>query len=217
MTADTSSERLPFRERPTARVIVGGAAGLIVTVAMWAHAGALSLLAGWSALALTFTGWTWSLLWPMDHRRTASHAGSEQPGHVAVISLILGGAMASLAGVGVLLRRADDLAAGWLAVGSIVLSWLTIHTLFALIYAKHYFDHTHPGGIDFNDPGRHDKPAYSDFFYVAFAVGMSFAISDTNLTSRRMRKTALAHGLLSFVFGTMIIASVVNVVSSAGS
>ncbi|BBZ76771.1 hypothetical protein MANY_21080 [Mycolicibacterium anyangense] len=208
--------RLPFWGRPVARVAVGTAAGAAVTAVMWDRAGALSLLAGWSALALTFTGWTWSLLWPMDHRRTASHAGSEQPGHVAVITLILGGALASLAGVGVLLHRTDDLAAGWLAVGAIVLSWLTIHTLFALIYAKHYFDSVHPGGIDFNDPDDHDRPSYSDFFYVAFAVGMSFAISDTNLTSRRMRKTALAHGLLSFVFGTMIIASVVNVVSSSG-
>lgn len=214
--ADSAAQRLPFAERPTARVLVGGVVGALVTALAWSHAGALSLLAGWSALALTFTAWTWGLLWPMDHRRTASHAGSEQPGHVAVVTLILGGALSSLLGVTVLLHRADDDAARWLAVGSIVLSWLTIHTLYALIYAKHYFAAGRGNGIDFNDPGRKDAPCYSDFFYVAFAVGMSFAISDTNLTSRGMRKTALGHALLSFVFGTMIIASVVNVLSSAG-
>lgn len=210
MTAD----RLPFMARPAARVAVGGAVGALVAAVLWGHAGVLSLLGGWSALALVFTGWTWLALWGFGHHRTATHARSEQPGHVAVISLVLGGAVASLAGVGVLLHRTDDLGAGWLAVGSVVLSWLTIHTLFALIYAKHYFHPEHPGGIDFNDPEHHDRPSYSDFFYVAFAVGMSFAISDTNLTSTRMRRTALGHGLLSFVFGTMIIASVVNVVSS---
>jgi uncharacterized membrane protein len=70
------------------------------------------------------------------------------------------------------------------------------------------------GGIDFNDPHHRDRPCCSDFFYVSFAVGMSFASSDTNLTSTRMRKTALGHALLSFAFGTMIIASVVNVISS---
>ncbi|TGD85112.1 DUF1345 domain-containing protein [Mycolicibacterium sp. CH28] len=214
--AESEPRRLSFWHSPAARVAVGGAIGVVVAAVLWGRSGALSLLAGWSALALVFTGWTWLALWRFNHHRTATHARSEQPGHLAVVTLILGGALASLAGVAVLLRRADDFGAGWLAVGSIVLSWLTIHTLFALIYAKHYFDPEHPGGIDFNDPEHHDRPSFSDFLYVAFAVGMSFAISDTNLTTTRMRRTALGHGLLSFVFGTMIIASVVNVVSSTG-
>jgi uncharacterized membrane protein len=59
-----------------------------------------------------------------------------------------------------------------------------------------------------------DQPRYSDFAYVAYAVGMSFAISDTNLTSSRMRATALRHGLLSYVFGSVIVASVVNLIAS---
>ncbi|MGY4712875.1 DUF1345 domain-containing protein [Mycolicibacterium sp. CBM1] len=208
------ADRLSFWRSPAARVAVGGVVGAVVTVLLWARDGPLALSGGWTAVAGVFTGWTWLALWRFDHRRTETHAGLEQPGHPAVVSLILGGAVASLIGVGVLLNRADD-GARWLAVGSIVLSWLTIHTLFGLIYAKHYFDPEHPGGIDFNDPDHHDRPCYSDFFYVAFAVGMSFAISDTNLTSTRIRKTALGHALLSFVFGTTIIASVVNVLSSS--
>ncbi len=68
-----------------------------------------------------------------------------------------------------------------LAVGSVVLSWFTIHTLYALIYAKHFFNPGGSGGIDFNSTLGQDRPCFPDFFYIAFAVGMSFAISDTNL------------------------------------
>ena len=209
--------RLPFWFTPAARLLVGGAAGAGVTAVLWPRNGALSLLGGWTALALIFTGWTWILLWRFTPGRTGRHAGQEQPGHLAVVALILGGALASLAGVAVLLGRSregvhHDAGAGWMAVGTVLLSWATIHTLYALIYAKHFFRQNPPGGIDFNSS---EGPCYKDFFYVAFAVGMSFAIPDTNLTTTRMRTIALGHGLLSFLFGSIIVASVVNLISSA--
>ncbi|TDO07248.1 putative membrane protein [Mycobacterium sp. BK086] len=212
--ADTDHGKLGFWESPAARVTVGVLVGAIVTAVLWDRNGMLSLLGGWTALTLTFSAWTWIVLWRFDSGKTKDHAERESPWHWAVVSLVLGGALVSLSGVWVLLNKAHDDGGRWLAVGSIVLSWFTIHTLYALIYAKHYFNPARGGGIDFNDPHNNDQPSYTDFFYVAFAVGMSFAISDTNLTSTRMRKTALVHGLLSFVFGTTIVASVVNVISS---
>ncbi|WP_319437583.1 DUF1345 domain-containing protein [Mycobacterium sp. RTGN5] len=223
--ADVKPGKLPFWKRPAARVAVGAAVGAVVTAVLWNHNGMLSLLGGWTALALIFTGWTWLVLWPFDFDETQRHAGQEEPLPWVVTALVLGGATASLVGVWVLLGRSQeasagvphDSGAGWMAVGSVVLSWLTIHTLYAIIYAKHYFDprQAAPGGIDFNSPpGQEDHPCFKDFFYVGFAVGMSFAISDTNLTSTRMRATALGHGLLSFVFGAIIVASVVNLIAA---
>ncbi|BBY62059.1 DUF1345 domain-containing protein [Mycolicibacterium helvum] len=221
--AETVHGKLPFWKSPAARVTVGVVVGAVVTAVLWDRNGMLSLLGGWTALALIFTGWTWISLWPFDADETAGHAGQEQPLPWVVFSLVLGGAVASLVGVGILLGRSQqasqgvhvDAGAGWMAIGSVVLSWLTIHTLYAMVYAKHYFDPARPGGIDFNSPpGQKDEPCYKDFFYVGFAVGMSFAISDTNLTSTRMRATALGHGLLSFVFGAVIVASVVNLIAS---
>ena len=97
---------------------------------------------------------------------------------------------------------------------SVAISWLAVHTIYALTYAKTYFYEKPIGGIDFNFKNTRDQPRYSDFAYVAYAVGMSFAISDTNLTSSRMRATALGHGLLSYVFGSVIVASVVNLIAS---
>ncbi|MCV7216853.1 DUF1345 domain-containing protein [Mycobacterium crocinum] len=221
--AEKQHDRLPFGKSPVARAGLGLAVGVIVTSLMWERNGLLSLLGGWTALALIFTGWTWLALWWFSPAETREHAEQEQIWPWAVVSLILLGAVASLAGVWVLLGRSEeasagirhDSGAGWMAVGSVALSWLTIHTLFAMVYAKHYFDPKQPGGIDFNARGSEpEQPCYKDFFYVAFAVGMSFAISDTNLTSTRLRATALGHGLLSFVFGSIIVASVVNLLAA---
>ncbi|PRC50081.1 DUF1345 domain-containing protein, partial [Mycobacterium sp. ITM-2017-0098] len=104
------------------------------------------------------------------------------PGRQTVFALILGGALASLVGVGVLLAKArpDHVTsvAPSVAVASVVISWFAVHTLYALTYAKIYFAEKPVGGIDFNTD---QPPRYSDFAYVAYSVGMSFAISDTNL------------------------------------
>ena len=214
--AETQSDRLTLWHSPAARVGVGIVVGAAVAGMLWQRSGPLSLLGGWAALVLVFTGWTWILLWRFSPDRTRRHAGQEQLGHRTAIVMILVGAVASLWGVWALLKSADDYAVRALAVGSVVLSWFTIHTLFALIYAKTFYTGGHSGGIRFNSEPGPDRPSFPDFFYVAFALGVSFAVSDTNLTSTRMRKIALGHSLLSFVFGAIIIASVVNLISSAG-
>ena len=161
---------------------------------------------------------TWGAVWTMTPDETADHAGDEEPPVDAVFGLILFGAGASLAGIVMLLAHGGPVnatvLAEWVAVASVVISWFVIHTLYSLTYARLYFQ-TPVGGIDFNSDPKVDPPQYSDFAYVAFAVGMSFAISDTNLTSSSLRKAALAHGLLSYLFGAVIIASVINLVVSA--
>ena len=219
---------LTLWHHPAARLTSGALVGLATALALGLWRGwdwLQSALVGWTVLALIFTASTWLTLWRFDFKRTKSHAGDEGPnGLVPVLALVLGGSIASVAGISILLDRSHssdpgnhyDLGAGWLAVASIVLSWLTIHTMFALIYAKTYFKGNPGSGISFNSPSKHDEPRYLDFFYVAFAVGMSFAISDTNLTSTRMRTIALGHSLLSFAFGAIIVASVVNLMPSLG-
>ena len=67
------------------------------------------------------------------------------------------------------------------------------------------------GGIDFNED---DPPNYLDFSYLALTIGMTYQVSDTNLTRKSIRRTALSHALLSYVFGAVIVALVINVVSS---
>lgn len=96
-----------------------------------------------------------------------------------------------------------------LGVLSIVSAWAVVQTVFTLRYAHLYYGGT-PGGIDFNED---DPPRYLDFAYLAFTIGMTFQVSDTNLEHKDIRATALRHGLLSYVFGAIIIATAINVVA----
>lgn len=211
--------RLPFWHSPAARVL----GGLVIGVAATAGSVGIgfewfSLLIGWDVLALVYMAWTWLAIGRYDPAQTASHAEYEQPGRRTVFILVLMGALVSLVGVGLLLsdlrpeRFKEE--APWIAVFSVVISWFAVHTIYALTYAKIYFREKPVGGIDFNFKHDGESPQYSDFAYVAYAVGMSFAISDTNLTSSRMRSTALVHALLSYLFGSVIVASVVNLIAS---
>ncbi len=91
-------------------------------------------------------------------------------------------------------------------------SWFVTHTVFALRYAHEYFeskaDGTIVGGLDF--PGG-EAPDYWDFFYFAIVLGMTFQVSDVQVTSREMRRLATAHGVISFLFNTVILALAVNI------
>jgi uncharacterized membrane protein len=96
-----------------------------------------------------------------------------------------------------------------LAAASVALSWLLIHTLFTLAYARLY--HRGDTGISFNQT---DPPRYTDFAYLAFTIGMTFQVSDTAIGSSAIRAAALRHALLSYLFGAVILATTVNFVVS---
>jgi uncharacterized membrane protein len=95
-----------------------------------------------------------------------------------------------------------------LGVLSVVLAWGVVHTVYTLRYADIYY--RTGGGIDFNDD---PMPDYRDFAYLAFTIGMTYQVSDTSLQTKTIRRTALRHSLLSYLFGTAIIAVMVNIVA----
>jgi uncharacterized membrane protein len=92
----------------------------------------------------------------------------------------------------------------------LLFSWLTVHTIFALRYARLYYSGT-VGGISFN---QRREPTYPDFAYVAATIGMTFQVSDTDLEDAAIRRTALRHALLSYLFGAVLLAMTVNVGAS---
>jgi uncharacterized membrane protein HdeD (DUF308 family) len=97
---------------------------------------------------------------------------------------------------------------GWLAVlaiTSIALGWAAVHTVYLLRYARLYYSPPE-GGIDFHG----EAPDYLDFAYLALSIGMTFQVSDTDLMGKRVRRLALRHALLSYLFGTVIVASTVS-------
>jgi uncharacterized membrane protein len=69
------------------------------------------------------------------------------------------------------------------------------------------------GGIDFK---QEPDPTYRDFAYVGFTVGMTFQVSDTDIGKSTIRTAVLRHALLSFVFGSVILAITINLLASLG-
>lgn len=177
-----------------------------------------ALVNGWIAAALTYTIWVWLKVHNLDAQATESHAMREDPSRGMADTLLVVASIASLAIVGFILVRAASIAepsravlAG-LAIVSVGLSWALIHTLFTLRYAYLYYDNT-PGGVDFN---QKEAPDYGDFAYLAFTLGMTYQVSDTAIGDREIRKSALRHALLSYLFGAVILATVINLVAGLG-
>jgi uncharacterized membrane protein len=197
-------------------MLVGGLAGAVVTgtVARWEFAPII----GWAVACLVYIGWVWLTIGRMDDDATAGHATREDPQRGISDLLVLLASVASLGAIVVLLVEAQvssnsqkvELAV--LAVVSVALSWCLIHTLFTLRYASLYYTGTN-GGVSFN---QDEAPRYTDFAYLAFTLGMTFQVSDTNLQTHTVRVTALRHALLSYVFGTVILASLINLLAGLG-
>ena len=94
-----------------------------------------------------------------------------------------------------------------------MLSWALIHTIFALHYAHEFYDGSGVGGMAF--PGGEKEPDYWDFAYFSLVVGMTSQVSDVGVTSKVIRRTVAAHGVVSFFFNAALLALTVNIAASA--
>ncbi|MEW2143331.1 DUF1345 domain-containing protein [Micromonospora vinacea] len=177
----------------------------------------LTPLVVWTVAAGTILVWVWRACWSASPERTEQLADAERR-HRSTDAAILIASVISLAAVAEALVRVSDrqdmpaVTLVILSVVAVVLSWALVNTVFALKYARLYY-RDDGGGIDFK---QEDPPAYSDFAYVAFTVGMSYAPGETEPTSNRMRRIALGHALLSYTFGTGVLAVAVNLVTGLG-
>jgi uncharacterized membrane protein len=193
--------------------ILGVVSGLLVSLAMSWQAAALI---GWDVAAMVLLSWIWLVVGPMDPAVAKAHAAREDSSVRLSELLVLTASVAFLAAVGMALLRAAGTHGGTkafligISVLSVALAWALVHTMFTLRYARIYYSDL-VGGIDFND---HEPPAYLDFAYLAFTIGMTFQVSDTNLTSKPIRRTALRHALLSYLFGAVLLGLAINVVAS---
>jgi uncharacterized membrane protein len=200
------------------RLLAVSAVGVVVgTIAAFIAPWQFAVLAAWDSAAGVFVAWIWTSVVRFTPEQTRIRATREDNGRVATSILLLSASVASLVGTGFDLMKAErahslgrvDLTV--IGLLTVALSWAVVHTVFALRYAHEYY--TPPvGGIDF----KTDKelPDYLDFGYVAFTVGMTFQVSDTDIQARIMRRTVLRQALLAYLFGAVILAVVVNVIAS---
>jgi uncharacterized membrane protein len=199
------------------RVRLGGAGGLaaaavaVLTGASWS----VAVLCASDVAAFVFVAWVWATIAGADPVATSRVARAEDASRAASEAILLGAGGASLVAVGFTLAQASHTAAPGrglltaLAVASVVLAWTSVHTVYALRYARLYYGPP-AGGIDFHG----EEPDYVDFAYLALTIGMTFQVSDTELTGKRIRRQALHHALLSYVFGTVIVAITVSTVAA---
>jgi len=200
----------------TVRVGVAAILGVVTAVAAGLGAGwPYAPAAGWITTASIYLLWTWLLVGPMDAAQTLEHAtlhddDDSTPRMIELIVVVA--SLASLAGVGYLLVAESsggaDIKAAVVGILSVGASWVAVHTVFMLRYARLYYPER---GIDFNQDGI--EPTYADFAYLAFTVGMTYQVSDTNLTTQPIRKTALFQALVSFLLGAVILAMAINLVA----
>ena len=189
------------------------AGGLAAALSPWQ----LAVNVGWDVAAAAFLAWVWLSVGRFTPAETGAFATREDDSRVATSILLLSASVASLVGVGLDLIKASNahdsgrVILTAIAVLTVALSWGVVHTVFALRYAHEYY--TEPiGGIDFKT--QIEEPDYLDFAYVAFTIGMTFQISDTDVQVRRIRRTVVRHALLSYLFGAVILSVVVNVIAS---
>ena len=199
--------------RLVASIIIGI---LMTCIATFLGLAEFSLLLLWDIAMITYIVWVWLIVWKMSPEDTKIHAVQEDPGRTVTDILLLCASVVSLVAVIFLIMQADratgtakvlDIIMG---ITSIVISWILVHTIYTLKYARLYYSKP-IGGINFNESC---PPKYIDFGYLAFTVGMAFQVSDTALSAEKIRLTLLRHALLSFVFNTIIIASTVNIMAN---
>lgn len=201
--------------RAAVSACVGIGAGLLAAPFLGLAAG---LLAGWSGFAVTGVTWVALLVWPMDAAQTRAHATGEDPGRSIARLVALVGSVASLGAVTVVLIQTQNtselesyvLAA--IAVVSVAASWALIQTDYMLRVAHIYYGDP-VGGIDFN---QDEDPSYTDFAYFSLGVGMGYQVGDSAVRANEIRRLVIAQSLLAYLFGAVIIGTVVNLVIDLG-
>jgi uncharacterized membrane protein len=168
------------------------------------------VLVGWVVGTLAFCVPVLRLAHRLDADETAQLLEGAQGGRTETDVIVVLASLASLAAIVVMLAgdgggRALEAVLAVLAVAS---AWLAVHTVYTLRYARHYLVNE-PGCIDF---GPTEHPRLADFAYLAFTLGMTYQVSDTGLRTSEVRRLVLRHTVLSYVFGTVVVAATLNLV-----
>jgi uncharacterized membrane protein len=177
----------------------------------------------WNVFAWTVTVLAWiRILW-VRAKTSVQAAKLQDSARVAIFIFVIFAALVSLASVAILIGGAKGLGRKTLtehlllAAATVVSSWFLIHTVFAMHYAHGYY-HDEDEGPEFSSAGglefpNEKEPDFLDFAYFSFVIGMTCQVSDVQVSSQSMRRLALVHGLLSFVFNTVILALSINLAS----
>jgi uncharacterized membrane protein len=200
------------------RVMLAAAFGVVAAViAAFFAPWQMTVLIGWDVAAIVMLATVWGSVVRFSAGQTRAFATAEDNTRAGTQLTLLGAAVVSLLGVAAAFLKGNrsspalDAFLEGMGIFTIACSWALVHTVFALRYAHLYYRTDPAAGIDFKMGTV--EPDYRDFAYTAFTVGMTFQVSDTDVTTQEMRRAVLRHALLSFLFGAVILATTVNVIA----
>ncbi len=175
------------------------------------------LLIGWDVFIALYLVLVFVLTFRGGVGHIRRNAALQDDGRFVILLVTALGAFASLAAIvselGASQKGAAELA---LATITVALTWTAVHTTFALHYAHDYYrNDDSPGGLQFPSDDKTEDPDYWDFVYFSFVIGMTAQTSDVGITDKGIRRTATAHGVISFVFNTALVALMVNIAAGA--
>ena len=200
------------------KALVSAVIGLVIAIVpVLLGAPELAPLIGWAVAGGVFLVWAWSKAWPAGPEATGELARQEDRSRRLVDSIITAATFVSLVAVVFALIRSQQkdligIAAAVLAALGVILAWALVNTVYAFKYARMYY-HDDQHRFSFN---QDEDPSYSDFAYAAFSIGMSYNASNVSESSTPSRRIALGHALLSYFFGTFVVAVAINLMVSLG-
>jgi uncharacterized membrane protein len=173
-------------------------------------------LIGWDVFTALYLVLVFAIVFRSGIAHVRRNAILQDEGRFVILLLTALGSFASI--VAIVFELGHDNHSGpqlGLAMLTIALSWAMVHTTFALHYAHEYYRGAKPGGLQFPSGDQHEDADYWDFVYFSFVIGMTAQVSDVGITDKIIRRTATAHGIVSFVYNTALVALMVNIAASA--
>ena len=184
------------------------------------------IMVTWVTFASVIIIMDWLIILSSDPHEMRKIARLRDSSRFLILTFVITASCVSLFSILFLLKASksghhgDSLQYALLSIGSVIISWWMLHTVFTMNYAHLYYTVTPEpdddknkviGGLEF--PGNMKNPDYLDFVYFSFVVGMTFQVSDVEISSRSIRRLVLLHGVISFAFNTAIVALSINVVA----
>ena len=173
------------------------------------------LLIAWDIFIALYLALVYIMMYRCGLAHIKRNAALQDDGRFLILLVTGLGAFASIAAIVFELGGSHSVLAKVLAMTTMVFSWAAVHSSFALHYAHDYYRGARPGGLQFPSGDTHEHADYWDFVYFSFVIGMTAQVSDVGITDKTIRRTATAHGIISFVYNTALIALMVNIAASA--
>jgi len=214
------ANNLFLKMRPLHRMFLGIAFSLAVYFIIPGNSVSPLLLAMllWITFAFVFTLSDWIILFTRPIEQIKRVAQQDDGSKVFVFTMIVISSFASMFTVLLLIvsgetKNTETALFVPVAVGGMLLAWLMTHTVFIFHYAHLYYgDDERGAAAGLNFPGE-EAPDYIDFAYFSFVIGCTFQVSDVEISSKRIRRVVLLHGLLSFALNTFVVALTINLVA----